>query len=293
MKKTLFLIIVLAVLVSVSGCFGSLSGSKGGKEVSKYENKAEKIINALNKNYEIKEKGAGKKEKQVNPRDGYSLFSSFLSHDKEKIVYTEVKGELKDLYKGWEYHVVYKNLKTGDERVIYSFPEELSWKTSLRNIFVRDVLAQGCKALPFPIGWTKNDKKIIFQGIVPVACNTGGISGKGYFVADPKVGPLKPLRYIAFFNDHSKAVVLESGDKVICNSMNVPVNEKVIAHDIEFGTDEIMAAEEGYHYRFLNIDKKTNILKLEKVKMYDNKDKDCYEFVSKGEGVEVMLNDFK
>lgn len=291
MKKFLLLSIVL--IVSVSGCFGGFSGSKESKDIGKYENEPEKIIKVFNKNPEIAGQGANKQNSQVEPRPGYEIFSSLLSHDKDMVVYTEVKGRMDDLYKGWEYHISYKNLSNGRQGVIYSFPKDLSWKSALLEFTAEEAKAQNCQALPFPIKWTKNDKKIIFKGIVPVPCSSESISKTGYFAADPEEGVLEPLRYIAFFDGHSKAVVLESGDKLICDSMKVSVNERVVAKDLEFGSKEIMVGDDDHHYRFMGIDERTEMLILERLRIYHNKNKGCYEFVSKSERVEVDLNEFK
>lgn len=287
MKKITFTIIILALVFFVSGCFKKSKDKDAGADLAAYQQSRESIIGAFAKNQELKDKGMNKQDIAVMAREDYEVFSVLSSHDRKLAVYTEVKGNIDT----WEYHISIKDLESGESRVIYSYPESSSWQTSLRDFFVEPALAADCQALPFPLTWTKNDAKIIFEALSPIPCD-GTKQGFGYFIADSEDGLLEPLRYIGFFDNYSKAIVLESGDKVICNSMNVFVNEEVLARDLETGEMLEMAADADYHYRFLGINKEMNVLNLERVKVYNNKQKGCYEFISKGEGVEILLDKF-
>lgn len=287
MKKISFVIALVFLIAPLSGC--------GKKTADKIENQApllsgsqEKFIEVLKKNPELAERGANKIEIAVKTREGFDLFSSILSHDKQMTVYTEVSGE----GERWEYHVVYKNFSNNEERLIYSYPESSSWQTSLNSFFIKSAKAEGCEGLPFPITWTKNDRKIIFSGLSPAACFEETKSGYGYFIVAPQSGPIEALRYLSLFDEYSQAVSLRSGKKVICNSMNVYVNERAVAVDLESESEKALAADANYHYRFLGIDAATNILNLGRVKVYENKDKGCWEFVSKEEKTEVKLDEF-
>jgi len=287
MKKIIGLCLLIFVL-TLSGCAEKDKLEKQNKQTNSKSKEKESIINVFQKNIDLENQKIKKFSKDIKPEPGYEIFSVLASHNKNKVVYTEVKGEFIGPETGWQYRVIYKDIENGDKKTIYSFPKNLSAKKGFIDNFIKPVMAGECLTLPFPFKWTRNDKKIIFKRVSLSNCSLDSLPGFEYFLYDFQ-DDLKPLHYITFLNDFSQALILESGEKTLCNSMQVPINEKVFAKDIESGEKIDITPDQGYHYRYLGLNKKLNVLLLERLKFYYNRNKGCYEFVSKGERVEIDL----
>jgi len=125
----------------------------------------------------------------LTPNSGYLIVNSILSNDKTKIAYSEISdciGQENDPnYRtsgqcDWKYRIYVKDLTSNTTKTLYGYPEDkLSWT----DFFVKKVQAGGCPLVYLPIGWSKNDAKVILESVNPTSCGAGGGTTKYLFAS--------------------------------------------------------------------------------------------------------------
>jgi len=187
---------------------------------------------------------------KITPDQNYTVVVSRFSQDKNKLVYVEWSSCL-DTYSiynphqtpnycnDWEFRVIVQNVASGLANKIFEY-SNLTSKPSLYNFFfIPTAYAGGCPLVPFPMGWSTNDLKIILEANTPFDCGSGGAPHYPYFTLSPNGGSLETLAtYPAFFFDNFGTVVYSDNSKlspVICGPSSDNNNGKIVMKSIETG----------------------------------------------------------
>lgn len=207
----------------------------------------------------------------LEPQDGFFITTSVLSNSGQKIVYSEISECIKEDNKTyqantenchWDYRIYIKNLATGNIDLIYSILEQRIGGL-LDNLFVPVARAGGCPHLPFPIGWSENDQKIILAMGNPTSCGSGGGVKYPYLTFDVQSKEMIDLAtHSAVFIGNEKVVYVEESDKSllrICAPVMQSNYGKIVIADIESGIVETLIEEINSYYYDLSIssDQKT------------------------------------
>jgi len=179
---------------------------------------------------------------QVIVSDGFTLINSILSNKKDRIVYSEISSciESEQNYASygqcnWKYGIYVIDLLTKTTKKLYGYPEDkLSWI----DILIPKIRAGGCPLVYLPIGWSKNDKKIILQSVNPTTCGSGGGTTKFLYASvNPNGGLIEGISngQTKFYDYYYKAIFVGESDKSprICAPVNQRNNSKLVFFNIE------------------------------------------------------------
>lgn len=195
----------------------------------------------------------------VIPTSKHMVVNSILSNKKDKIVYSEIADCIglindddnsNDNECDWKYGIYVKDLSTGNTKKIYAYPEE---KLSLSDYLIPKVNAGGCALVYLPIGWSKNDKKIILQSVNPTNCGSGGGTISFTFASiNPTGGQTEGISRgsAKFYDNFSKAIILGESQKSpqICGPSDQRNNGKILLMNTETGEDIKVVEENNSDY---------------------------------------------
>lgn len=173
------------------------------------------------------------------PNSGYIIVNSILSNKKDRIVYSEIsdciglKNNPDYLNNGecdWKYRIYVKSLPSGEPDRLYGYPED---KLTLIDFLIPKVSAGGCPLVYLPIGWSKNDKKIILQSVNPTSCGTGGGTTKFLFASvNSEGGSIEGISNgsTKFYDNFGKVIVVTDSENSprICGPINQRNNGKIL-----------------------------------------------------------------
>lgn len=180
----------------------------------------------------------------LTPNTGYLMVNSILSNGKNKIVYSEISdciGQENDPnYRtsgqcDWKYRIFVKDLTSNTTKMLYGYPEDkLSWA----DFFVKKVHAGGCPLVYLPIGWSKNDAKIILQSVNPTSCGAGGGTTKYLYASVNSGGGLiegVSNSQATFYDNFSKVVF--TGESQMSPAVCGPINQRNNSKLVFFNTE--------------------------------------------------------
>lgn len=226
---------------------------------------------------------------KLSPTLGYIVTTSILSHDKSKVVYSEISDCIKaansydasvsSSCQNWKYNIFVKNLTTGNVTKIYSYPKTTSW---LQNALVKTAQAGGCPLVDFPLAWSKHDTKIILELGNPTSCGSGGYTEYWYHSTNPDGSSFENLAYTdaIFLDDYSKVVYTDRDlNKTICGSMGESVGSAIILNNIETGDTTKLAAQPDTDYSIVKMnDQQTELDYI--ANPIKKAAEGCYDYVS-------------
>ena len=202
----------------------------------------------------------------VTASPNYMITTSIVSHKNDRVVYAEISDCLKyDQVCDWKYAIFVKNLSTGALNKIYSYPEPISFLQSVTSKFVKAAVAGGCPLVPFPIAWSKNDKKIILEWGNPTGCGSGGVPKYLTYTLDSNGGQLNNLSTYdpIFLDDYQKVIFIDESQKSPdkCGPVSQNNHGKIVLQHIETGEIRILREEPNSDYSLLSTDLDQNLLK--------------------------------
>lgn len=198
------------------------------------ESQKDNIFYVLPKELQVIEKSV-----PITPNSGYIIVNSILSNKKDRIVYSEISdciglknnpdysnnGEC-----DWKYRIYVKSLPSGEPERLYGYPED---KLTLIDFLIPKVSAGGCPLVYLPIGWSKNDKKIILQSVNPTSCGAGGGTTKYLFASvNSEGGSIEGISNgsTKFYDNFGKVIVVGESENSprICGPINQRNNGKML-----------------------------------------------------------------
>ncbi|PIR03223.1 MAG: hypothetical protein COV60_01475 [Candidatus Magasanikbacteria bacterium CG11_big_fil_rev_8_21_14_0_20_43_7] len=191
----------------------------------------------------------------LTPSEGFFIVTSLVSHDKNKIVYTEVSEGVKDIVSAvapWEYNIFVRDLTNGKTSKIYSGPQKRENSTSTL-----------CPIAFFPRAWSQHDKKIVLEWGNPTDCGSGGAPVYQTFVIDPSGGDILGLAtYDSFvFDDYAKIAYVDASGKTpnYCGPGMQENYGAIILVDVETGVRNTIMEEPNSHYRLQDVGEDGNL----------------------------------
>ena len=189
----------------------------------------------------------------INSTTGFIIVNSILSNGKDRIVYSEISDCIKSEQDygtrgqcDWKYRIYVKKLGTNNVIKLYGYPEDkLSWA----DFLIPKVNAGGCPLVYLPIGWSKNDKKIILQSVNPTSCGAGGGTTKYLYASvNSDGGSIEGISnsQTKFYDKYNRAIFVGESEKSppICEPINQLNNGKLVFFNTET-RQEIKSIEES------------------------------------------------
>lgn len=218
-----------------------------------------------------------KKELSINLQAdaGFIILTSVLSNSKDKIVYAEIsdyiywlndyRGDSKYDSESWQYGVYVKDLKTDQVKKVFAYNSKELFPLSIKSLFIKTARAGGCAVVPFPLAWSKNDKKIIFQWGNPTDCGSGGSPKYLTYVMDADGGKLEGLATYGniFFDNYAYVVYGDQSLKSpqVCG-LGPEINMgKITYQEIETGQKITLIEQPNSFYEITDFDQHSRMLK--------------------------------
>jgi len=195
----------------------------------------------------------------VTPDQGYILTTSIKSHDGAKAAYAEISdciGKLNATQNGstpvacnWTFKIKTQDLADGAIKQIYSFPPD---KSPLEITLIPVAQAGGCELVPFPLGWSAHDQKIILQWGNPTACGSGGVPKFETYTLNAKGGVLTGLSTTSGFLVENNQEIIYVSDSTrsprLCGPGGTDNFGRIVIKNVETGRFRVLAEQPNSYY---------------------------------------------